>query len=381
MQLFPEYVPQKLGFIEEYLFSLATEAVLDNVALVAVFSHAPATFVQEKFDAQNIETVVLSFINLRSVLKNTVTLLKIVKKTKINIVDIHFGDDIAVCLLTFLFRIFIKKRDCFLIRHQHNTYGFSERGKSIKRVISRLKLGCLFFDKIIAVSQTVVDDLMLHGIKKGKIICVYNGIHVSKYEHLLPEAVLMFKEELKLSSEDKIVTTIAYACPMKGLQYFIDAVPAILNKVPNTKFLIVGGGPLSGCLQKQASRLGIEEVVFFLGVRKDIPVILSSSDVSVLSSVSSEGLPTVILESLCCRVPVVATDMEQCKEIITDSMEGLLVPTKNSQRLAEAIVFLLENEELAESLAKRGYKKVVKEFTIDRMIAQTFQIYKEYEKA
>jgi len=373
IQLFPEYVPSKLGFIEEYLFAMASCCARHGFLLTAVFPELPADFVQEKFDEKKVKVNVLAFRCVKDVFQNIKTLISKIKNENINIADVHFGDDLIIFILTAILRFYFRNK-LYLVKHQHNTYGLGGKLVFIKKRISRLSLSCIFFNKIIAVSKTVKNDLISHGINANKIELIYNGINISKYQYSKAQAEALIKE-LDMPSGFRIVSTIAYACPMKGLRYFIAAVPIVLEKIPKVRFLIVGGGPLTDSLKKQARDLKVIDNMLFLGVRNDVPAILSLSDILVLSSVSSEGLPTVILESLCAGKAFVATDLDQCKEIITHRQNGLLVKTADERMLAQAVVSLLIDYKLASELAENGRATVKQKFSIQRMITQTIELY------
>ena len=140
---------------------------------------------------------------------------------------------------------------------------------------------------------------------------------------------------------------------MKGHQYLIEGIPAVLKKCPNTSFVFAGRGQLEKELKDQVHRLGLDERVHFLGLRQDVSTILALLDVFVLPSLS-EGLSMAILEAMMAGKPVIATRVGGNPEIVLDGETGFLVPPRDSQTLADKLVTLLTNKEQAAQFAARG---------------------------
>ncbi len=154
---------------------------------------------------------------------------------------------------------------------------------------------------------------------------------------------------------------------MKGHQYLIAGIPAVLEQCPNTSFVFAGRGQLEAELTEQVYRLGLEKRVHFIGLRQDIPRILAMLDVFVLPSLS-EGLSMAILEAMVAGKPVVATQVGGNPELVVDGETGFLVPPRDSQALAESMVVLLTNKKLAAQLAENGKRRAEGQFSLGNMV-------------
>lgn len=237
--------------------------------------------------------------------------------------------------------------------------------KKISILIDRLT--SKWADKMIVVSKAIKNTLVAREkISPKKIEVIYNGIDLNNFR---------VKNKREKDSIPK-VGIVGRLHPDKGHCYFLKAAAQTIKKKPKIEFLIVGHGPLRKKLEDLSNELALSDKVVFAGGRRDISQIMSSLDILVLSSLE-EGLGNVLLEALACGRPVVATSVGGVEEIIQDRVHGLLVPPKDPEALAQAILWMLKNEREAQEMAKRGKEKVEKYFTVDRMIEKTERLYDE----
>ncbi len=139
---------------------------------------------------------------------------------------------------------------------------------------------------------------------------------------------------------------------------------------------LVGSGPsLEACVDL-SDHLGISKYVSFLGDRRDVPDLLSRSQIFILST-HYEGLPISILEAMRSGLPVIASNVNGIPEEVEHGLNGFVVPPRDASALAEAIKLLVESLELRESMGKAARHRFEKEFTIDRMVREVGDIYKE----
>jgi len=140
--------------------------------------------------------------------------------------------------------------------------------------------------------------------------------------------------------------------------------------------LLVGRGELLPAVQDRIAQLCLADKVILTGERRDVPAILAASDVLVLSS-RWEGLPYTIIEAMMAGLPVVATRVGGVPELVEDGVTGFLVAPQDSVKLAEALQKLLDDPELRRKMGEAGRAKALKEFTLDRMLAETQKVYEE----
>lgn len=175
-----------------------------------------------------------------------------------------------------------------------------------------------------------------------RIQTVYNGFDPERFQR---GDQVKARKRLGLPTDKKICLFIGNLYPVKGLSYLLQAFSKVAEQTDQARLVLVGDGKLLSSLQREANSLGIDSVVSFMGRRPydEIPTWLQSADVMVLSSLS-EGLPSILLESMACGRPMVATDVGGIAEILEDGQTGILVPPKNADQLAEALIRLMVNQ-------------------------------------
>lgn len=182
------------------------------------------------------------------------------------------------------------------------------------------------------------------------------------------------RRELDLPPDSPVVGAVSRLAWKKGVRYLLDAVPRLLESVPDVTVLIVGDGPLRIELEAQASALGIGERVRFLGSRQDALELLSAFDVFVLPSVI-EGMSNALLEAMAARLPVVATEVGGNSEVVVDGETGFLVPPGDAGQLAAAIVKLLQAPEMAREMGAAGRGRVEEQYRVDVMVRRIEELY------
>jgi len=230
-------------------------------------------------------------------------------------------------------------------------------------------------DRVVFVSEAS-RNLFLSMVKVGPEKCrvVYNGVDVARSQVTGHRSQV--RKSLGLKDDDFIITSIGRLVKEKGHEYSLGALKLVLEKRPNTKALIVGDGQRMEELRSLKEKLGLNGSVNFLGKRDDIQDILSATDIFVLAS-TKEAMPLSILEAMASAKTVIATDVGGNRELVVNEKTGLLVPAKNSRALAEAILRVMDNLELAEQMAANGQKQVRESFSTDRWIKNIESLYRE----
>lgn len=226
---------------------------------------------------------------------------------------------------------------------------------------------------MVAVSENLKQFIVEKvGVDSGHVKVVYNGVDL--LPHCGPADIDQCRKELDLPTGDQIVGVVGNLYPVKGHQYLIAAIPAVLAKCPNTTFIFAGRGQLEGELKEQVHQLGVAPKVRFLGLRQDIPRILAVLHAFVLPSLS-EGLSLAILEAMVAGKPVIATDVGGNPELVEDSETGYLVPSQNSQALADRLISLLMNRDRALQFGKVGQLRAQGQFSLRTMVREYQAIY------
>jgi glycosyltransferase involved in cell wall biosynthesis len=163
--------------------------------------------------------------------------------------------------------------------------------------------------------------------------------------------------------------------PIKGHQYLLQAMPAIIEIFPMVKLLVIGNGTQKELLQKQAMDSGISESVLFLGFQQNPADYISNSDVIIVPSLF-EPFGLVYIEAFALKTPVVAFDVPASNEIISDNETGMLVPAMDSKALADRIIHLLLHAEERKRIAENGYSKYKNHFNAEKMVKETAEWYR-----
>jgi glycosyltransferase involved in cell wall biosynthesis len=164
--------------------------------------------------------------------------------------------------------------------------------------------------------------------------------------------------------------------PNKGIQYLVKAAPIVLAKHPYVEFIIVGRGPMEAELRNMVKRLNIEHAFKFLGIVPSVPEVMNQCDIFVRPSLT-EGMPLTILEAMACGLPVIASKIPGSSEVVKDGETGILVEVGNVEKLSNAIIRLLEDENYAEKIRTRAYEFVKKHYSWDRIAEEYLKTYSD----
>lgn len=179
---------------------------------------------------------------------------------------------------------------------------------------------------------------------------------------------------LHLPQDKRIVLFVGYLVKAKGVSFLLDAMTHLSRT--DTMLYLVGDGPLKETLACRSYSLAIDHRCIFAGACKhsEVPLWLSAADCLVLPSVT-EGLPTILVEAMMCGVPIVSTAVGGIPEILHDRNTGLLVPAANPCALANAIAKILDDPDLAYSMAQRAQAEAQEQLTWEANAKKTKAIY------
>jgi glycosyltransferase involved in cell wall biosynthesis len=202
-----------------------------------------------------------------------------------------------------------------------------------------------------------------YGIKDVDV--VYNGVDTNFF---IPAEEKEWK--------DPYVLYTGRLSPEKGLLDLIESAKYMCQDYPETKFVIIGRGPLERRLRKLVHNLNLNKSISFLGYMNQNTLVkyYQNAMVYVLPSYI-EGLSTTLLEAMSCGIPTIATNIAANSEVVVDNETGILVPPGDSKALTDAIIYLLENEDIRESMGKNARKKV-EGYSWERIVEETEKVYK-----
>jgi glycosyltransferase involved in cell wall biosynthesis len=214
------------------------------------------------------------------------------------------------------------------------------------------------------------------GVAQSKIRVVLNGIDFDRVREPEPSARDAIRREWAPAGEALLVC-VGRLHPEKGYDVLFEAMPQVSRDLTGrVRLLVLGEGSFEAEYRRHISRLGLDQIVHFLGFKRDAPAYIAAADVFVLASVA-EAFGLVLAEALYLGTPVVTTRVGGIPEIVDDGRDGVLVPPSDAGALASALTSLARSPELRRSLSGAGRAKVLERFRFDRMVAQYESVYRE----
>lgn len=240
------------------------------------------------------------------------------------------------------------------------------------RLFNRILSGRV--DMIIAVNEETAEYVKsIYPYNAHKVRVVVNGIDI-------PEEPGWTKEQLEaefgIPADSQVVVNVAAHTSVKDQAFLIRAFNLLTKVNPKVRLLLIGDGPLRVELEKLVHDSGLVEKVVFAGMRIDAPEIVAACDLFCLSS-SVEGTSIAALEAMARSCPVVLTAVGGNTNIITDRVDGLLIPYNDNDALAGALERILNDRELATRLAAAAMRKIETDFSAEDAARRTESFYTE----
>lgn len=238
------------------------------------------------------------------------------------------------------------------------------------------KILCKRADKLIAVSnytaRSVIEE---YGIQPTKISVIPNAVDINIFNPDIDGTE--FRKKLNIGSE-KVILFVGRLDFQKGIEYLISAFSKIILDFPEVKLIVVGDGPLKNHVRAVISKYNLSGSIFLLGRVdvKDLPDIYAACDLFVVPSLM-EGFGIVYLEAMACGKACIGTNIGGVEDVIADGRTGLLVPPADPKSIYLAIKSLLSDEDTLMRFGKEGRKRVLENFTWEKVAAQTLDVYKK----
>lgn len=246
------------------------------------------------------------------------------------------------------------------------------RSEMVPRKFKKLRLQ--WADLLIAVSDGVRAKAIQGGLSPERVVTLYSGIDPGK---IGPAGNgRRVREAHGLSQESLVIGSVANIVPKKGFDILIRAAAGARREIDGLACLIVGADDrgLQEGLERLGESLGLRGRLCFAGFQEDVAAYLAAMDLFVLASVD-EGFGIVLLEAMASGKAVVATAVDGPPEIIEDGQTGLLVPPRDHEALAAALVELLRDPDRRASMGRKGRARVEAVFTLDSQMRTLTGLY------
>ena len=238
----------------------------------------------------------------------------------------------------------------------------------------KLKLLSYFTTKIIAVSEGVKKSLVEYvWINPKKVVVIHNSAPDVRAQVKIPREDI--RKSLGINAYDLVVGSIGRLETRKGFEFLVEALALCKEKGKNLKCVIAGDGSLAGGLKNKARDLKVDDAVIFTGWRNDTADLIAGMDIFVLPSMSKEGLSLVLAEASSFGLPLVAAKINGNTEIITDGLNGFLIPPYDVPALADRIIFLVEHPDERRRMGENARNVWQEKFTQERMLRKIKGLY------
>ncbi len=263
-------------------------------------------------------------------------------------------EGVILCILGKIFSVLVVYEVNGLIKEESKM-----KNENWFRVMSSIFLEYIVVncaDHLICVTPWIKENLVSRGISEKRLSVVENGADTTLFQYKDNA-----RETLGLDPDKYYIGYTGTLKAWQGLDHILDAVPSILQKMPDAEVLIVGGGELKEWLLRSIRERGLHHVTVLPEVsHEDIPLYISACDVCMLlkKPLSSGYSPLKLYEYLACEKPVVASRVHGF-ECLEEENAGILVDQEAPQEVADAVVTLLKDEKLRNAMGKRGRKFVL----------------------
>lgn len=293
-------------------------------------------------------------------------LCKLIRERDIDIIHTHgYKSDILGLLAA-------KKTHIKCVSTPH---GFGEARDLKLKVYLRLGgFSLRFFDKVVPLSQQLLDETKDFGVDDDRLLYVQNGVDLTEIDKYRGNANQLNQAQPVNQASNKKIGYIGQMIPRKKVRFILEVFDLLWKKNNGLELLLVGDGEQRNELEQFAKSLGSSESIRFLGFRKDRMEILRDLNLFVMTS-SSEGIPRSLMEAMAMEIPVVAYDIPGVDQLISHQQTGLLAPYGGKQKLAMCCERILDNPEYARKIAAEGRRFIVNNFSAQIMAQRYTEIF------
>ncbi len=258
-----------------------------------------------------------------------------------------------------------------LVSTIHSLHEGGRLRMAVYRVTNRL------VDQMTIVSQAAADRFVGEGIIPRKLLTVVpNGVDIGLFQHVPAGTRESLREKMGLGRQF-VWLAVGRFDPPKDYPNMLRAFAMVRQQTADAVLLLVGKGELQEETEALARGLGLTDGVRFLGVRDEVPELMSAADGYVMSS-AWEGMPVVLLEAAAAGLPIVATAVGGIHEVVRDQESGFLVPPGNSEALGQAMLRMIGlSEAQRRSMGERGREHVRAHYGLTRMVERWEDIYRD----
>ena len=229
--------------------------------------------------------------------------------------------------------------------------------------------------------QNPEDLLVLQklGVRREKLTLLGNGIDLDRFDPARVDVATaaMLRHEVGAGPDDVVCGVVGRLVWEKGYRDFFNAATQLRRRIPHLKFVVLGPSDprkRDAVTDVDLRRAEAEANIRFLGLRDDIAALYAAMDLYALAS-RREGWPRSAMEAAAMRLPIVATDIRGCRQVVEHGVTGILVPARDAEALADAIESLARDPGARQRMGRAAQRKARREFDQQRVIDITLGVY------
>jgi len=251
-------------------------------------------------------------------------------------------------------------------------------GKGWGRTADRWTAG--LNDCIVVNAEAVKEDYRSWARVPGsRMRVIHNGLDPESLPEPDPGEVARIREGLGWKAETTVIGWAGRLVPQKDPELFLEVAGVLAGKYPETRFLVLGDGPLMPRLLALREQRGLDDVVRFHGARLDARRWMNAFDLLLLTSLF-EGMPNVLIEAQMMGIPCVTTDAGGAAEVVLNGRTGVVAPVKDAGALVEGCCRILEDPRLRERFVEAGRQRARERFHAGRMLEETLRMYDDLSR-
>jgi len=271
----------------------------------------------------------------------------------------------------FVGRLVHKKTEIPVIYTEHN---MQERYHIATKSINKLSFN--FQSLALGVSQDVTNSINRNIHPEIPVRTLLNGVNTDSFRS---SGNSIIRSELRIPHNAIVIGNVAVFRFQKRLVEWLQVINMLQEKNKNIYGIVVGAGPLEEEIKNEWKALGLENIVFFPGLKTDVKPYFEAMDIFMMSS-SFEGLPIALLEAMSMECAVVSTDAGGIKEVIRNKEDGLICKVEEWQKLSDLCQTLIDDPEQLKNYKKAARERVLKNFSLKRMVDELEVIYSDFVK-
>ncbi len=250
----------------------------------------------------------------------------------------------------------------------------------VKSAHSRsVQLHWRFSEFVIANSESTCNfHVTRNGVPQRKIQTVHCFIDTEKFQRVSQRDSRRVRRQLKWDNGEFLVGVVGEVTKRKGQEYLVKALPALIRAIPNLRIVMVGRfsdhNPYVKQIRRYLSENGLEHTTQLIGIRDNVEDFLTAMDVSIVPSLE-EPLGLVAIESQAIGTPVIVSETGGLTEVVDEAMTGLVVPMRDPEAIARAIIKVSKDTNLQRRLSFRGKEHVAERFAPDVLVPQVESVY------